>query len=174
MIIAFSGKIGSGKTSACKYLESRGFKIINFKDSLIDEIKERFPDLLEYLSKESYQCSIDNLFLIKPPEIRKLLQNYGTNVRRQDDEKYWVNKWLEKIVFYDKICVDDCRFINEAMSIKSNGGIIIRLERELDKIDSHLSETEMDKLLPDYTVNSNGTLLEMYGNLDKVLVNLGI
>jgi hypothetical protein len=174
MIIAFSGKIGSGKTSACKYLELRGFKLINFKDALICELKERFPDLLEYLSKELYKLSIDNLFRIKPPVVRKLLQNYGTNVRRNDDVNYWVNKWLEKIIIHENICVDDCRFINEAMSVKSKGGIIIRLEREQLVEDLHLSETEIDQLLPDYTIDSNGTLLEMYNNLEKLLVELGI
>lgn len=169
MIIAFTGPMKSGKTEACKYLETKGFVKVGFKDSLVEEIKEGFPDLLFLLANKN-GCTIDELFVKKPPEMRFLLQNYGTEVRRNmDGLDYWVNKWNEKIGVIGDYCTDDCRFLNEAVAVKKRGGLIVQIKRENTQTSTHQSETEMKQITPDYYVDNNGTIEDLHKNIDVLL-----
>ena len=68
---------------------------------------------------------------------------------------------------------DDCRFQNEAYAIREQGGIIIRLERtDMIHTDTHQSETEMDSIIPDFTITCNGGDEEILClELDKIMVD---
>ena len=183
-IIAFTGLKQTGKTTAADYLVSKyGFVKHNFKDSLVEEIKERFPDLLEEMVKtywphiEDEENPIEDLFIHKPPLIRTLLQNYGTEVRRADKESYWTDQWEGKLVFAlneDSVVVDDCRFISESEVIRKHGGTIIRLTRpDLTTPDNHSSETEQSQIGVDYTIETEqGDFEGLYRELDRVVANL--
>lgn len=174
MIYAFVGMKQSGKSTACAYIEKKlGNAVrINFKDALVEEVKSGFPDLLEYLA-EQYKCTVDELFDTKPPEVRKLLQNYGTNVRRKDDDSYWVNKWLVRQMNKrpEHTTTDDVRFINEAQAVKAAGGILIRINRpDLPDNDMHQSEQEQKQIVCDYEIDCiKGDLEGLYRELDKIL-----
>lgn len=173
MIIAFTGKKQTGKSTACAYLERENvFKRLNFKDALIFELKQNFPELLLVLA-EKYEMTVDELFNIKPPEVRTLMQNYGTNVRRVDVPNYWVDKWIfsQSLISNPNVTVDDLRFINEAEAVRFAGGIIVRIVRtDMNHTDTHVSETEMDSIVPDYTIVCNGGDEEhLYKELDKIL-----
>jgi hypothetical protein len=183
-IIAFTGKKGTGKSTCCAYLEEKyGFTRVNFKDALIAELKQNFPDLLstvqDFYTELPYQQkpTLQSLFDNKPPLIRTLMQNYGTNVRRKDKDSYWVEQWQisvqQKRGLYETkgITIDDCRFLNEAKAIKDNGGIIIRLIRtDMEHTDTHISETEMDSIVPDFAIVCNGGDYEhLHRELDAIM-----
>lgn len=167
-IIAFTGKKKSGKSKAAEYLISLGFTPINFKDALVEELKENFPDLLKKLS-EIYQMTIDELFKEKPPAMRSLMQNYGTDVRRKECNDYWVNKWLNKTLKINNIVVDDCRFLNEAQAVRTYNGKIYRINRNGYSGDKHQSETEMDKIKIDGEIDNNGKLKDLYKKLNLII-----
>lgn len=183
MLIAFTGKKQSGKTTATKYvLPKLKAYPINFKDALLKDIKDKFPDLLAEIEKhydssdyDGWGWTVDRLFQEKPPLIRALFQNYGTNVRRADREDFWVYKWKEDVVpllqAERKVVTDDVRFLNEAQAIKDLGGIIIRIERtDLESTDTHQSETEMDQITPDHTISvKTGELDKLKQELDRIL-----
>ena len=156
MIIGFIGLKGSGKTTACNIIKRNiGAFQHNFKDALVAEIKTNFPNLLTAIS-ELHQVDIDELFKLKPPAMRYLMQNYGTEVRRGDIESYWVIKWLER-GFPDNriVLVDDVRFLNEAHAVKTNNGTLIRLVREdIENTDNHQSEIEQDVIVSDFTIKT--------------------
>lgn len=165
MIIGFTGKKQSGKTTACNALRERyDVRQSNFKDALIKELKEKFPDLLEHIRSKTFVtegvATLDLLFQEKPPLIRTLMQNYGTEVRRGDDPDYWVMQWKMALVDLLKedetiIVVDDVRFKNEAEAVRAYGGIIIRLNRtDMESTDGHVSETEQDTITADYTIET--------------------
>lgn len=171
-LIALTGKKRSGKTLAASYLDTNyDFIKANFKDSLVEEVKRNFPELLVGL-EHTYGEDLETLLAEKPPLMRSLLQNYGTNVRRHDDPNYWVTKWVGKVEpllpEYD-VVVDDVRFLNEAKAVKSLGGKIIRIEREgLTSNDTHISELEMDQITPDRTITvGDGEFEKLYQELDK-------
>lgn len=156
MIIGFIGLKGSGKTTACNIIRKHipGVVQHNFKDALVTEIKKNFPSLLTVIS-ELHQVDIDELFTLKPPLVRALLQNYGTEVRRKDDSKYWIKQWLKKLPDKGIILVDDVRFINEAQTIKARGGKLIRLIREdMMSTDNHQSEVEQDLIVTNYVIKT--------------------
>lgn len=155
MIIGFIGLKGSGKTTACNIIKRNiGAFQHNFKDALVAEIKRNFPDLLNELSN-IYRMGIDDLFKFKPPAMRYLMQNYGTEVRRGDIESYWVIEWLENLPNNLIVLVDDVRFLNEAHAVKTNNGTLIRLVREdIENTDNHQSEVEQDVIVADFTIKT--------------------
>lgn len=172
MIFAFTGKMKSGKTEACKYLELHGYHKVGFKDAMLEEMKQTFPDFLEQIAS-FYKCTIDDLFKIKPTEIRKFMQNYGTDLRRKDDLEYWTKKWTNESYNYINICVDDCRFLNEAKAVKDRNGIIVRITRDGLPESTHESEKEMDNIVSDFDIDNNGTIKELHDKIDVVLKYYG-
>lgn len=167
MIIGLVAKKGFGKTTASNILKKHwGDEMvqINFKDGLIAELKQNFPDLLREIEEQEFinrfaRCDMSlkygiDLFAEKPPLIRALMQNYGTEVRRRDNPNYWVNKWIDKAMLINRnIVVDDVRFNNEAEAVKVGSGILIRLNRtDLQSTDTHQSETEQDNIKCDYEI----------------------
>lgn len=182
MIIAFTGLAGSGKTTASDYLVQKyGFKKINFKDALVAEMKDRLGDTLEQLVQMYYTAhgikSVDELFQKKPPVMRALLQNYGTEVRRRDDDNYWVNRWSATIdnCNSENVVVDDCRFLNEAKVVKDYSGTIIRIVRtDITNTGNHQSEVEQMNINHDYEfVANNGEQEKLYKYLDDLIEKHG-
>ena len=181
MIIGLCGKKGSGKSTAATYLKEKyGTNRVNFKDALVTEIKQNFNPLLnamiELLEKQDYDgncaLTIDQLFDKKPPVIRTLMQCYGTEVRRADNENYWKNKWIVSTMEKGgRIVCDDVRFLNEADAVKSVGGFIIKIEREgLVSNDTHKSETEMDSINYDYVISvPDGAVDILHNKLDEIM-----
>lgn len=179
-IIAFTAKKETGKTTAVVYMmqKHKNAVCINFKDGLVEEIKELFPELLAqmcfvYGAMDWTLWNVDRLFAEKPPLMRALMRNFGTEVRREQDQDYWVKKWVEKIKqSQDKIIfVDDVRFLNEAGAIRAFGGRIIRIEADKPvPHDLHASEREMDLILPDTVIrNVFGEIETLYTQLDKII-----
>lgn len=177
-IIAFTGKKGSGKSEACKFFESKlKCERINFKDSLIEEMKRVFPDTLARLKAVYTASSIDELFVAKLPITRALMQNFGTELRRAEDKNYWTKQWSKKILKSTSryILTDDVRFLNEEEAVRKKDGFIIRMQRPTAKSkDQHLSETEMEGIKADYTVTADDleTLHIKLGEIAKKLMLL--
>lgn len=172
MIIGFVSPKQYGKTTACNILKKYwGDDVtqINFKDGLVNELKQNFPDLLSEIGKVHDPAT---LFTEKPPLIRALMQNYGTEVRRNDNENYWVDKWKNTKVDTPHIIVDDVRFLNEAQAIKDSGGILIRLNRhDMTSADTHLSETEQRFISCDYIITvGEGEFEELEKQLTSIII----
>lgn len=191
MIYAFTGKKRSGKSTAAAYLAQKlpNAVRVNFKDALVEEIKQNFPDLIREITTimdrteyDGWGWTVDRLVDEKPPLFRTLLQNYGTDVRRKDNQNYWIQKWLHNVAgncpkLSDFVCdpliiTDDVRFINEAKAVKNCGGVVIRIVRtdQIDQ-DTHSSETEMDRIETDYTIRvASGKHEKLYAELDAIVV----
>lgn len=165
MIIGLTGYKGSGKSEVAKHLEQKySFIRVNFKDALVEEMKEKLPDTLSAIAN-IYTMTIPELFLKKPMIMRELMQNYGTEVRRSDDPLYWITQWEESIrnlpLEQSLIVCDDVRFINEAYAIKKNNGKIIRvMNLSQGEPSSHQSETEQKHILADVTIAARAGDLE--------------
>lgn len=190
MIIGLVGFKQVGKSTAASYLEEKyGFVRHNFKDALIAEIKEKFPDLLNSIQDLhevllQYDLSKTELFTQKPPLIRALMQNYGTEVRRGDADGYWTTKWMQgSAKLFEQgttnIVTDDVRFVNEAETIRDFGSLlnipykqtIIRLTRpDMPTGGDHSSETEQLQIEADYTIEcEKGDVESLYRQLDEII-----
>jgi len=105
--IAFIGKMCSGKSTMCRYLQSIHSEFIVL--SFAAKIKEIARDLFEMKKKD-----------------RALLQQIGTKMRELDSDvfaKYLIRQ-SNKSNF---VLVDDVRYINELNYLKKNGFILVKL-----------------------------------------------
>lgn len=187
MVIGLCGYKGSGKSEVAKYIaENYKFKRLNFKDPLLKEVKEKFPDLLNaiihMMDKTEYDgnnpWTVDRLFTSKPLLSRTLLQNYGTNVVRSLDEDHWVSIYLDSIDGMSGINVvtDDVRFTNELDAIRSVGGILIRVVRDdITSGGTHISETEQESFEADFTIGArHGNLAGLFSQVDGIMNHISV
>jgi hypothetical protein len=153
-VIGLSGKAGSGKDFIHqKYLKPRGW----YQFSMAWHFKVWLV--------AAGRFSHDDVFHIKPPEVRRTLQVAGTELGR---DVYGYDIWLRVIEEWfillgelwgiDKFVIPDIRFINERDFIQNKlGGYVIRVvapSREqqsgLDQLArQHASESEMDLMSDD-------------------------
>jgi hypothetical protein len=90
----------------------------------------------------------------------KLLQWWGTEHRRAQNQNYWVDQWKAGLNPNANIIVStDMRFLNEAAAVKSVGGFTVQVNRkngdgtpfvDPTRPADHVSETELDGYNYDY------------------------
>lgn len=193
MIIALTGYKQSGKSVASKYLQEKyNFTPHNFKDGLIKELKQNFPDLLQCIieTQENEDSSnvdlgnkpeikpwtLERLFEEKPPLIRAFMKNYGTEFRKQEKPNYWTTQWLNNMPEVENIVVDDCRFVEDGAVVERCDGIIIRIKK-IGQVntDTHQTESEIDSIPADYTIEAiQGDHAKIHNDLDKIIQTLKI
>ena len=107
-----------------------------------------------------------------PLSVRTLMQLFGTQIMRATfAEDIWVQLLVRKIgdSEADIIVVDDVRFLNEVKAIRSLGGKVIRMYRDINLENelAHESELELTKIPPgnfDFIVTK-----EMNADMDTLL-----
>lgn len=190
MLIAFTGLMGSGKTTASDHLvNTMGYVKINFKDALVEEMKDRLGAVLSemirlyesdpfvYDGKE--KMTVDWLFQNKPPLMRVLMQAYGTEVRRRDNNSYWTDQWKEKVRAAlrsgSMVVTDDCRFLNEEQAIRDMGGkIVLIIRNDITDTGTHQSEVEQKLIIPDVAITANkGERKELYEKISEFIKGYG-
>ena len=177
IIIGLVGFKQVGKSTAAKYLEEKySFTRHNFKDALVQELKDNFPDLLTQIVIAGRDLGFkamnwNELFEEKPPLMRALLQNYGTDVRRKDNPHHWTGQWGQALFPLRDTVADDVRFLNESEAKKREGGIIIRLVRsDILTGGTHVSETEQLEIVADHTIECDpGDHAALYRALDDII-----
>lgn len=174
-IIAFTVKRGNGKSTASnkvrEVLEGQNLTVvrINFKDALVSTMRDKLSGTLDEMAK-MYDMTVNQLFDDKPPIMRKLMQEIGTEVYRAIDNDYWVNQWkimVEGMKDGVVVIVDDVRFQNEFDAVKSLGGTVTRvIATNKDKIiDEHQSEKEQESFSCDF-----GFEADSKENLEAIVV----
>lgn len=155
ILIAFSGRMGSGKTTAATHLANKlldagkTVAIIN----IADRIKEIFLELFipaEWAWKMKDLNENKNKML---PTIhctvRFGLQWFGSDVCRKAWPGAWVNAYLQKLMFsrdFDFIVCSDVRFKNELKFIQDGGGFCFRLLLNRHPEIQHESEIDLDMI----------------------------
>lgn len=164
-ILALVGLAGSGKTTLATALESDHFWI---RIRFAEPVKQMIHTLLTYqgLNPQTASLMIDSgLKEIPTPYLnnrtpRHAMQTLGTEWRELIDRNLWIDIWKRSLVglpLNSKIVVDDCRFLHEAEAVRSMGGKILRITRPNVLPGSHISETEMNSIIPDFEIANNGT-----------------
>ena len=172
MLIAFSGLKGSGKDTAANVLVNEyGFTKIAFADALREALLTLDPQVptkvgnyyaLSYLVKMYGWDQSKREF----PEVRRLMQVFGTEVGRALlDENVWIKNLTKKHRDISKsdtrYVITDCRFENEAKFVHDALGIIIWVKRPGIKSDGHASETDVVKKYADYFLTNDESLEEL-------------
>jgi hypothetical protein len=158
-VILISGKAQSGKDTAASFI--RDLLVHKGKRVLITH----YADLLKYICIKYLNWNGE-----KDESGRQLLQNVGTDIIRKKDPDFWVN-FVAQVLGYlhnnwDYVIIPDCRFENEIDVIKKYGFSTIHLRVSRNDIPnniltdgqkSHISETALDNVAPDYILSNNGT-----------------
>lgn len=166
-LIAFSGAMGSGKSTAIKMLGQLydgGTVNVKFAQPLYD-IQEAIYDRISI----AYQRPED---FVKD---RKLLQWLGTDWGRSIDERLWVRLWKDAVcdpknVYADAIITcDDCRFDNEAKAVKELGGFVVKVisdKTRIEKVNTgHASEAGISNEYVDAIIDNSGDLDQLRESL---------
>ena len=204
MIIGVCGFIGSGKDTIADYLVNvHGFRRESFANTLKDAVAAVFGwdrVMLEGRTKEAreWREQIDPWWAerLNMPNLtpRWVLQYWGTEVcRRSFHDDIWIASVENKLRrTKDNIVISDCRFPNEIASIKSAGGVVLRVVRgpepdwynlameenlngseaakfELIKRKVHASETAWVGTDFDYTLDNNSTLDSLFNQVETVV-----
>jgi hypothetical protein len=171
IILAFSGKIGSGKnyiaeTIVFPYLRAKNKNVVILS----------FADYLKLQCNLKDRILYDRLFVEKDIESRKILQERGTTERKENGKIFieamdcMIKMFSQRGV--DVILIPDLRFNNEFEFIKNKGGILVRVnspnrnrdkllkecegdKTKADMISSHISERELDNRLDFHYIINN-------------------
>lgn len=184
-IIGLAGRAGAGKDTCADFLAARyQFTRLAFADALRLEIQEGFwadPALFSIDLKELPTPALaigrcnDAQFIkrmvalginpAEPRSARQIMQWWGTEYRRVQDENYWTKRLTQTI---DQLCfegrnrfvITDVRFPNEAHALKQLGGKLWLIRRKSAELTepTHESERLIDRLLPDLILRNDDSL----------------
>jgi len=175
--VLITGLMGSGKTSVANRLIN---EYAYPKLSMAAWIKST-------VAAHYGVASIDKTMSFNGKSVRTILQEVGMYIRKVDPS-WHIDEVLNKIKRsgIKLFVIDDIRFINEANRIREQYDCIIikvecnterRLERILERdlvvpTERQLndsSEVEVDSIKPDYTISNNGTLNELFTQIDYII-----
>lgn len=178
--IGLTGKMAAGKdytyTAIARASEYFHVFRVSFADGLRYEIQQE-------LAGSNHLDALWDKPL--PDTVRRLLQWWGTDLRRAEDPDYWVKNAIERAKTKKNLpayreatpIFTDVRFPNEADAIRSEGGIIVRVwappsvreERLGTQPPEHESETAMDSYAVDMVLRSDGDHLKYYEGLQQLV-----
>lgn len=174
MIIGFTGRMGTGKSTAIEVIKGlhKSTALIKFAGPL-------------YRIQEAVYAEISPVY--KRPEgfvkDRKLLQWIGTDWARETISKtIWVDlfkaevKRLQTCPYPPIVLCDDVRFDNEAEAIHEFGGKVVQLvgpTRGAEVgIKAHSSEVGINPSLVDFTITNEGDKDEFRQKIVKLCMSL--
>ena len=171
-VIGLTGKAGSGKSTAARYLvEECGYRLIKFADPIKDMLRVLGLGYEELEgSKKEKPC-----YMLGGKTPRLAMQVLGTEWGRHTMyPDIWVEAWYRRandvVQNGGKVVCDDIRFPNEVSAIKCLSGKVINIVNpSIVSEDSHISETE--DLDHDFRVLNNGTITELHEKLHQFLRN---
>lgn len=165
-----------GKTIAARFL------IDNY-----DYIKISFADplklMLERLLTSAGHSKMEALYFVNEGKeqtiesigvsFRYMARTLGTEWGRTCiHEDLWVKIAESKISrLHSPVCVDDVRFPNELKMLRSRGFLLVKIERNVGRVDSHYSDTalrEFDEW--DHTITNNGTVEQLCSQVERLVI----
>jgi len=176
LYIGLAGWARSGKDTIANYLvENHGFTKVSFAEPMREALlaldpyvpfgisKIRLSTLVRFggwdVAKETY------------PEVRELLQRMGTEVGRNlFGENFWVDQAMKEASKYDKVVFSDCRYMNEAVAIEKNKGLIWRVSRPgVSAVNNHDSEKDLNNYKFDSHFINDSTLAKLHRKIEDRL-----
>jgi hypothetical protein len=181
MIIGLSGYARSGKDTAADHLVNKyGFSRYSFAAPMKEAMYKLNPIVhSDKIGNFRYKDLVDTYGLDQAkdshPEIRRLLQVFGTEVGR---DMFGINFWVElalKSMTEDKVVISDVRFKNEADAIKSVGGQVWRINRHgVGPVTDHSSELDLDNYNFNHIIDNDYSVLDLNNVIDMLLEKLSV
>jgi hypothetical protein len=178
MIIGLSGYAQSGKDSTAELLcLNYGYTRKSFAQPMRDAIYTLNPIVFNLNSRVADLVDEYGWDVAKAnPEVRRLLQVFGTEVgRKMLGDDVWIKIALSGIKSEDRVVISDVRFPNEADAIKKLGGIVWRINRRNHSaVNGHASEHAMDNYMFNHVIYNDGTLDDLSDEVFMLSRQLGL
>lgn len=168
LIIGIAGGKGEGKDTVAQMIIDR---------FPLDSVRIAFADSLKM--EVARACGMRLIDIENDKQkYRPILQWWGTEFRRSQDDQYWIIRLNKKVSRYDGsiVVIPDVRFPNEFDYIKEQGGVVWNVTRDIyrDHLSKHASEVSLIDFSFDFTFVNNGTLDELRANVDMMVNGLKV
>jgi len=176
-IIALTGRAQAGKDSVRSFLEKAyDYAGLAFADPL-RELRKSFLDIVGapdvYNTDETLkQKVIPELGVSRRHLEQTLGTEWGRDCIRQDLWTWLLKRRAQSLLDLGyNIVISDLRFLNEEVLVRELGGEIWRIVRwdESPVDQSHRSESELDLLKPDFTIQNFASIPALHQNVDLAL-----
>lgn len=181
--IAITGKARSGKTELSHYAWMLyGFKEFDFSAVLKDEFHRLFPHIPRDPKPRAYYQKFGQW-------LREIDPNIWVKMTMAKVHEYCFEDALNKVNHKPKVLVNGVRQPNEYQRLKDEGFTFIRVNTSDDlRIDraksegdvfaeadlAHETESHIDTFEVDYEINNNDELIQLYGQFDKIMKDIGV
>ena len=184
-LIGLTGKAGSGKDTVGAYLvEAYRFVRLSFADLVRDMAYEINPRIVTDTGYVVYLHELVDMWgwdmAKRHREVREFLQHAGEGIRKHDND-YWVKPvageaYRQRHVADNPVVITDIRFRNEAAMVIREGGLIVRVNRDVEPLPGaaaqHVSETEMDTFqIVHVELGNNGSIADLHSLVDAVVLH---
>jgi hypothetical protein len=167
-LIALSGPAGSGKSVAGSHLaDTHGFTAVKFAGPLKDMVRAFYraaglTDEVEIERRIEGDLKEEPCKYLNGCTPRHAMQTLGTEWGRVCmGQNFWINAWARKVdSIAGPVVTDDCRFDNEAETVRAIGGDVVRLKPKVHrrKTSSHAAEAGIGEDWVTHTVKNDGTI----------------
>jgi hypothetical protein len=181
-IIAICGEIGSGKDTAATYLAyNYGYNMIGFSDPVYENLYRLNPAIviahhravyLQVLVDKHGWDHVKRLY----PAVRQMLRVEGTENGRNVHGPYcWVNVAKKRMreSGHPRFVIRDLRFPEEVELVRSEGGVIWRIEGrqspEVAALPAHISESHKNAIASDKVILNDGTLPAFHRKINEIM-----
>jgi len=181
IVIGIAGKMGAGKDTVAQLLQPFGFQRFAFADALREEVADAIdggrrdmPACLSSAAQDAFLYAPVSEVWEKPTtgRMRALLQEWGTEYRRSQDEHYWTSIMREKLAGAELACISDVRFPDEAALVRKMGGRVWVIHRPGAGGNGHVSES-LDFAF-DHVIHNTGDIANLEREVVRVLTIQGV
>lgn len=186
MIVAISGKAGSGKDTVaemiCNLLADQNYDDLEFQNPVILWKIKKFASklkiicaILSGLSEEDMYSQEGKLKFLPDwnMTVRDMQIKVGTEAIRDNlHSNAWVIALMCDYKETEKWLITDLRFKNEFEYLKSKGAVCIRVERPGVKLIDHISETDLDNTTFDFRIVNDGSKEDLKEKVITLLSHL--
>lgn len=178
LLIGLAGHARVGKDTAARYLAAH-LTLISY--AFADPLKQALASMFNLTANqlEGTEKEQPLPWLGKSP--RELMQLLGTEWGRDlVHPQLWLllaEQNLQLLAEHDQamqgVVIRDVRFDNEADWVRSKGGVILHISRRgIRPANDHVSEYGVRHYRGDYVIENDGTLEELYDQLDRAISHL--
>jgi hypothetical protein len=190
--VGLIGRARVGKDSvAARLSERHGYQRVAFADRLKEAALKVDPIIYQFTERdednEELRHNVGLSWVVgdhgweraktEYPEVRRFLQQYGQTARDLDPD-FWVRAALPSIAAAEAlnlpVVVTDVRYENEACWLLNRGFTLVRVTRPnvtlAGEAGRHKSETELADFITDMTIANAGTLSDLNGIVDSLLL----
>ncbi len=178
LLIGLAGHARVGKDTVARYLAAH-LTLISY--AFADPLKQALASMFNLTANqlEGTEKEQPLPWLGKSP--RELMQLLGTEWGRDlVHPQLWLllaEQNLQLLAEHDQamqgVVIRDVRFDNEADWLRSKGGVIFHISRSgIHPANDHVSEYGVRHYRGDYVIENDGTLEELYDQLDRAISHL--